>query len=61
MNCVTEARVARLKHKAHLRKARDRYKKHKGKGLVKAFIWIHEDDRKSLRDYASWLIERREL
>ncbi len=61
MNCVTEARVARLKHKAHLRKARERYKKQKGKGLVKAFIWIHEDDRQSLKDYAAWLISRRGL
>jgi hypothetical protein len=66
VNVVTVARLARLKQEADkkagisVRNHKD-YQRGKDKGLVRTFIWIHPEDRKSLRDYASWLIQRRKL
>lgn len=63
MNVVTVARLARLKRKAgeeaRRKRAREAYRENTQKGLTKTLIWVHPDDRKSVRDYASWLFQRR--
>lgn len=61
MNVVTVARLARLRREAKRRRAREIAQKNEEKGLVKTTVLIHSDDKKSLRDYASWLIQRRKL
>lgn len=61
MNEVTVARLARLRRDALRRRAREITQENEEKGLVKTTVLIHSDDKKSLRDYASWMRQRRGL
>jgi len=61
MNCVTEARLSRLKRNALRNRERELYRQKKENNLVRSAIWTHKDDVQALKDFAAALRSKREL
>jgi hypothetical protein len=61
LNCVTEARLSRLKRDALRNRERELYRQNKEKNLVKFSIWTHKDDVQALKDFAADLRSKRKL